>query len=200
MARPLFLPRYFILCLPALLLLAASGVCRPGSFWTTALATLVLVVLSLAGTFSYYQHDFENTQREDWRAAARYILINAQPGDAIVFHIPMGRMPYEYYRSVLGIVSFTPVVLYPSHGEQIVFRDFVEKPAYDQIEHSLPQYRRVWLVLSHTEDRSGPDETTIHLAGLVAAGHPDAEAHDFHGLAVALYRGHDPNLGFEGHK
>ena len=189
LARPLFLPRYFILCLPALLLIAAAGLCRIRSPWIVALATLVCVVLSLQGTASYYQRDFENTPREDWRAASQYILTNAQPGDAMVFHIAMGRMPYEYYLSLQPAPSSSPVVLYPSHGDRIVFRDFVEKPSYDQIGHGLSKYRRVWLVLSHAEDASGPDETSIHLARLIAGGHGDADAHDFNGLKVVLYRG-----------
>jgi mannosyltransferase len=188
LARPLFLPRYFILCLPALLLLAAARLSRIRHPWIMAFATLLFVVLSIQGTASYYRQDFEDTNREDWRAASQYILTNAHPGDAIVFHIPMGRMPYEYYLSLQNTISTYPIVLYPSHGDQIDFRDFVEKPSYDQLEHSLPKYERVWLVLSHAGP-SGRDETSITVARLIAASHSRVDPHDFTGLEVILYSG-----------
>ncbi len=189
MARPLFLPRYFILCLPALILLAAAGISRIRSSWIVTTAALVFVVLSLQGTAAYYQHDFEDVQRENWRAASQYILANARPGDALVFHIPMGRMPYEYYHSLQEMPSVSPIVLYPSHGGHIVFLDFVEKPSYEEIGNALPQYRRVWLILSHTDSPSGPDDTSLALARLIAASHHSVDPHDFNGLEVVLYSG-----------
>ena len=67
-------------------------------------------------------------QRDDWRHATKYLLSHAEPGDALLFHVPMGRMPYEFYVSVLGAPSSAPLVLYPHHGDRITFLDFVEKP------------------------------------------------------------------------
>jgi mannosyltransferase len=189
-ARPLFLPRYFILCLPALVLLAAAGISRIRNRWIVVVATLIVVTLSIQGTASYYRRDFEDTDREDWRRASQYILANAQPGDAILFHVPMGRMPYEYYLSLQGTISKTPIVLYPSHGGQIDFRDFVEKPSYDQLEHSLPKYERVWLVLSHAGP-SGQDDTSMTLERLIAASHRGFNPRDFSGLEVFLYDEND---------
>jgi mannosyltransferase len=186
-ARPLFLQRYFILCLPALLLLAAAGLSRIRSPWLLALAALVLAALSVQGTESYYRHDFENAQRDNWRGASQYILANYQPGDALLFHIPMGRMPYEYYHSLQGEAATGPVVLYPSHGPQVVFLDFVEKPSYSQLAQLIPRYRRVWLVLSYAKGPSGPDETAKALTNLIAADHPNPEQHDFTGVDVFLY-------------
>jgi mannosyltransferase len=188
-ARPLFLQRYFILCLPALLLLAAAGLSRIRSQWLLALAVLVVAGLSIQGTEAYYRHDFENAQRDNWRAASQYILANYQPGDALVFHVPMGRMPYEYYHSLQAQASAGPVVLYPSHGPQVVFLDFVEKPSYSQLAQIIPRYRRVWLVLSYAKSPSGPDETSTALTNLIATDHPNVEPHDFTGVGVFLYSG-----------
>jgi mannosyltransferase len=185
-ARPLYLPRYFIMCLPALLLLAAAGLARIRQPWIVALATLLFVILSIQGTASYYRRDFEDTDREDWRGATQYILANARPGDAILFHVPMGRMPYEYYLSLQNTISKNPTVLYPSHGDQIDFRDFVEKPSYDQLGQSLPKYQRVWLVLSHAGP-SGQDDTSMTLERLIAATHHRVDPQDFSGLEVVLY-------------
>jgi mannosyltransferase len=185
--RPLFLPRYFLLCLPALLLLAAAGLGRIRSPWIMTGATLVLVVLSLQGTASYYRQDFEDVERENWRAATEYILTNSRPGDAVMFHVPMGRMPYEYYQSLRPGPAAGPAVLYPSHGDRIGFLDFVEKPSYRLLEGKVSEHRRVWLVLSHAESPSGTDETSSALSQMIAAGHGGVQAHDFAGLEVLLY-------------
>ena len=185
-ARPLFLPRYFFFCLPALVLLAASGLARLRSAWLLAPTFLFFFALSLRGTASYYQQDFD-LQRDDWRAASRYLLTNARPGDALLFHIAMGRMPYEYYHSLLGIAPSDPVVLYPHHADRITFLDFVEKPDYSQLKRSLPQHQRVWLVLSQVEGSSGPDAVASSLENLLRSDYAGAEQRNFPGLQVLLY-------------
>jgi hypothetical protein len=185
--RPLFLPRYFLLCLPALLLVGAAGLGRIRSPWIMRGATLAMVVLSLQGTASYYRQDFEDVERENWRAASDYILTNSRPGDAVLFHVPMGRMPYEYYQSLRPGSAAAPAVLYPSHGDRIGFLDFVEKPSYRLLEGEVSEHRRVWLVLSHAGSPPGSDETSSALAQLIGAGHRDVQARDFAGLEVLLY-------------
>ena len=37
-------------------------------------------------------------------------------------------MPYEFYHSIQESGLPAPAVIYPSHGEQTTFLDFVEKP------------------------------------------------------------------------
>jgi len=185
-ARPLFLPRYFFLCLPALLLLAVMGLARLRSVWLLAPVLLLFLLLSLRGTASYYQQDFD-LQRENWRAASHYLLTHARPGDALVFHIAMGRMPYEYYHSLRGISPSDPAVLYPHHADRITFLDFVEKPDYTQLERSLPQYQRVWLVLSNAHTPSGLDSTPSSLSRLLNAEYRNVEQHEFDDLEIVTY-------------
>src|SRR6202030_4838745 len=91
--RPIFLSRYLMFCLPALLLGVAAGIARlrPASLAWALFAAIS--VLSVQGTLSYYRGDFD-ISREDWRSASAYILDHAQPGDGIFFGT-FGRMPYE---------------------------------------------------------------------------------------------------------
>lgn len=184
--RPLFLPRYFIFCLPALLLLMASGFTRIRSPWLRAPLLILCLALSLQGTSNYYNRDFDN-ERDDWRSASRYILQHAQPGDAILFHVPMGRMPYEYYLS-LSKRPTTPTVLYPYHGPRMTFLDFVEKPDYVHISGELPQYRRLWVVISHAETPSGLDHVAASLLSLAETSHRRAQPMEFKGIDVFLYQ------------
>jgi mannosyltransferase len=185
--KPLFVPRYFIFCLPALLLLVACGITRLRRGALMVPALLFVLILSLPGTAGYYKQDLD-IQRDDWRAATHYLLNHAQPGDALLFHVPMGRMPYEFYHSTQANASGPAVVLYPSHGDRLTFLDFVEKPNDVAIERLLPQHTRAWLVLTYAETPSGlPDARTIELTKLLGSTYSTVEQHDFTGIEILLY-------------
>ncbi len=187
MIKPLFVARYFIFCLPALVLLVAGGLTRLHSDWLVAPALSLMLILSLRGTAAYYKQDID-IQRDDWRDASKYLLGHAEPGDALLFHVPMGRMPYEFYVSVLGSPAPTPLVLYPNHGDRITFLDFVEKPNDTELARLLPQHRRAWLVLTYAETQSGqPDARTIELSKILGNVYPTVEQHDFTGIDIKTY-------------
>ncbi|MGB6679248.1 MAG: glycosyltransferase family 39 protein [Terriglobales bacterium] len=186
LVKPLFVPRYFIFCLPALLLLVACGIARLRPVLMVP-ALLLVLVLSFSGTIGYYKKDVD-IQREDWRAATRYLLDHAQSGDALLFHVPMGRMPYEFYHSVLGATSTAPIVLYPHHGDRVTFLNFVEKPDDARLESFLPEHRRAWLVLTYAETQSGlPDARSIELTNLLGKFYPVVVQRDFPGIEILLY-------------
>ena len=183
--KPLFVARYFIFCLPALVLLVASGLTRLRSNWLIAGFLSVMLILSLRGTAAYYKQDID-IQRDDWRDATKYLLSHAEPGDALLFHVPMGRMPYEFYVSVLGSPAL--LVLYPNHGDRLTFLDFVEKPNDAELARLLPQHRRAWLVLTYAETQAGqPDARTIELSKILGNIYPTVEQHDFIGIDIKTY-------------
>jgi hypothetical protein len=185
LVKPLFVARYFIFCLPALVLLVASGLTLLRSNWLIAAALSLMLILSLRGTAAYYKQDID-IQRDDWRDATNYLLSHAEPGDALLFHVPMGRMPYEFYVSVLG--SPAPLVLYPNHGDRLTFLDFVEKPNDADLALLLPQHRRAWLILTYAETQSGqPDARTIELSKILGNVYPIVEQHDFIGINIKTY-------------
>jgi mannosyltransferase len=187
LAKPLFVARYFIFCLPALLLLVACGVTRLRPAWLMVPAVLFLLAFSLPGTIGSYKHDLD-IQRDDWRAATHFLLDHAEPSDALLFHVPMGRMPYEFYDSVLKPASAAPIVLYPSHGDRVTFLDFVEKPNDAELARSLPQHPRAWLVLTYAETQSGlPDARSIELTKLLGNFYLTVEQHEFPGIEILLY-------------
>jgi mannosyltransferase len=183
--KPLFVPRYFIFCLPALFLLVACGITRLRPAALKAPALLFLLILSFQGTAAYYSQDLD-IQRDDWRAATEYLLNHSQPGDALLFHVPMGRMPYEFYRSLQPLTR--SVVLYPHHADRLTFLDFVEKPNDAELERSFPQHARVWLVLTYAETHSGlPDARSVELTGLLHNFYAAVEQRDFPGIEILLY-------------
>lgn len=166
-ARPLFVPRYFLLCLPALCLLAAVGLSRLRTPILIAPALVLLLGLAFRGDLSYYRDDFD-IKRDDWRAATEYLRTNASASDAIMFHVAMGRMSYEYYKSLDRHVASFPEVVYPNHGSKITFLDFVEKPDYNHVAQEVSHHPRVWLVVAHASNGSTMDATASNLARIAA--------------------------------
>lgn len=190
--RPVFLGRYFVFTLPALVVLAARGITRMSGRWIPPLLLALMLFLSLRGTQSYYAHDFD-IEREDWRNATGYVLANAQPGDAVIFYTVMGRMPYEYYRwNQPG-----PEVLCPRHGDAVSFRDFLGHPQLAILQPSFAQHPRVWLILSHNQRGlgQGPDAATASLAGALANAYAKAQPLEFPGIQVRLYSSAPANGG-----
>jgi 4-amino-4-deoxy-L-arabinose transferase-like glycosyltransferase len=185
-ARPLLVPRYFIFSLPALALLAACGLAAIPSRWPFAAILLLFLGISLRATAAYYQE--RSTSHDDnWRAASQYLLGNARPGDAVVFHVAMGRLPYEHYQSLQNASFQAPTVLYPYHGPQVTFRDFVEKPNYAQLESAIPQHPRVWFVISQASTPFGLDSPAAALSALINDTDRPIEYRDFGGIQVVLY-------------
>jgi len=88
--RPLLVHRYFLVSLPALVLLAAAGICslRPVRLFRSALT--LLVTIALCGDLYYYTYFF----KPDYRGAVTYVVSNAQPHDWVVFTYPP---PVAYY-------------------------------------------------------------------------------------------------------
>ena len=98
--RSLLEGRYFIVALPAVLLLAGAGVVRIASVVSNGrarvvvvAACLVLVVaLVIAPLSSLY-----TAERWDWRGAARWVAQTAKAGDRVTYIDGDGRSPFRFY-------------------------------------------------------------------------------------------------------
>jgi mannosyltransferase len=190
LARPLFLGRYFIFCLPVLVILAAAGLARLRT-WLFAVALAAMLLLSLHGTFSYYDHDFD-LERDGSDAAANYILGHAQPGDAILFHIAEARVPYEFFKSIrasgsIQDVAEGPEIIYPRHGDRLDYRDFTGKPSVEFAQSVGGHYSRIWLVLMSNENSGHPDATTLMLNQVLGESFPHVERAQFPQVEVRFY-------------
>jgi mannosyltransferase len=149
MVRPVFLPRYLIIALPPLVILAAVGMSSLPTRPLQVLAVAVLVGLTAPWLLSYYQADYK--QGEDWRRGVAYVLAGHEAGDEVVFLSRFGRHPFEYYsRSYPDQAALTP--LYPSvmWGRYTpVLEDRQLEPMAAVITR-LHEGRRVWVVLLWT--------------------------------------------------
>lgn len=166
--KPMFVPRYLIVCLPPLVLLAAVGFSQINHRGLLALGLTLVVALGLRGDYYYYTR----ATLEDFRGTTRHILTRAQPGDAVLFIAEYVRAPFEYYRSRLPRTA-------ASEGIVILPRDVSDG------RKDLPQlYDRVWLFLSHDEYFPTVEQSIV--ASLVTRYHT-MEEQAFNGVRVRLY-------------
>ena len=191
LARPIFLGRYFIFCLPALIILAAAGLANLRKSWMVAACLAAMLLLSLQGTFSYYDRDFD-LERDGSEAAANYIYDHAQAGDAILFHIAEGRIPYEFFGSLRAEGSASgrasgPEIIFPRHGDRLDYRDVTGKPTEEFLRSVPGKHARVWVVLMSNGAPGHPDATTMMLDQTLGESFPQMKALQFPQVEVRLY-------------
>jgi mannosyltransferase len=191
LARPVFLARYFIFCLPALIILAAAGVAALRKNWMMGACLAVMLLLSLQGTFSYYDRDFD-LERDGSEAAATYVYDHAQPGDAILFHIAEARIPYEFFLSLRntrdpGSVPAGPEIVFPRHGDHLDYRDVTGNPTSEFLRSVPDKYSRVWVVLISNGTPGHSDASTLMLNQILRESFQQKEAVQFPQVEVRLY-------------
>ena len=194
-ARPVFLPRYMIFCIPALILLVAAGLASIGPNWLSAALAGLVVVLSAQFVPFVYSHDFDD-ERDASVAAANMILDHAHPADALVFHIAEARIPYEFVRSLRSgqntaspafAGSIGPEVIFPHHGPGLSYQDFTGKPTAELLQKELPDHSRVWVMLMNNGGVEKPDPTTIMLTQVLPEMFPRMQRWQLARVEVRLY-------------
>jgi mannosyltransferase len=194
-ARPVFLPRYMIFCLPALLILVAAGLERIRQPWLLAAVLAVILLFSLQGVFFVYVHDYDN-DRDAAGAATDFVLDHTQSGDAILFYIPATRLPYEFFRSQRAgqntaspnfTTSFSPEIIFPSHGPGLDYRDFTGKPMADFLHTAPATHARVWVMLMNNQPPWSTDPTTAMLTQTLSAQFPNVKRWQFPKVELRLY-------------
>ena len=179
--KPVFVDRFLIVCLPALVLLAAVGLSQLPQRWILAGCLAVLLSLSLRRVPWYGA----GAKKEDWRGATAYVLSHASQQDALVFFTSYGRLGFDYYsRHANGgcKVAF-PATLDPAGSTRV--------DPQDSLLASLPaNYDQVWLLVRFNDldptlrQRDRTIETTL------AGEYSDEKEQDFHGVRVLEYSKH----------
>ncbi len=192
LAKPVFYDRYLIFCLPAFVILAAAGLARLQPAWLLAPVLTGVLLLSLQGVFYVYGHDFDN-ERDAAGAATDFILDHSQPGDAIIFHIPQIRVPYEFFRTQRAegnrslAARLGPEIIYPhASPEGLDFRDFKAKLSADLLTRIAPGHPRVWVVLMYNGP-ANPDPTAVLLTKTMPEWFPHLQSWQFTRVEVRLY-------------
>lgn len=194
-ARPVFLARYMIFCLPAFLILAAAGLARLRQAWLLGTTWTAILFLGCQGISFVYAHDFDD-ERDASGAATNVILDQARPGDAILFHIAETRIPYEFFRSLRAGVDTAspsysgrlgPEITFPHHDTGLDYRDFTGKPTADLVRSVSAAHPRVWVMLMDNGPAGKPDSTTEMLIKTLPESFPRWQIWQFAKVEVRLY-------------
>ncbi|MDO8209861.1 glycosyltransferase family 39 protein [Conexibacter sp. CPCC 206217] len=184
--RPLFVPKYFIVCLPAALLLVAMLIDRIRARQLALGLVGLIVVVSLAADLRWYR----TGQEEDWRHATAYVVDSAQPGDGVMFYPPYVRIPFALYLDRDSTRDRAPPPVYPSAGftgDEIRY-DYYIPITENAVARAAAGYRQIYLVTSHTFLNGEADpgyEATVD--GLRAAGFSEGPSRHFTGVDVVRY-------------
>lgn len=143
-ARPVFAPRYFMISLPAWIMLAAAGIASQRSRLLIGVLAVAVASSGLEGVRNYYRADFD-IGRNDVRSATNYILDHAQPHDGIIFYALSTRFPYDYYASH-SKAETKPEILYPGNNSGVVWRDFMGVPSAARVPGFVQGHERIWVV------------------------------------------------------
>ena len=194
-ARPVFLPRYMIFCIPALMILTAAGIGSIRPIWLGAVVAVAVLLLSVRSVPFVYSHDFDS-ERDGSIAASGFILDHSLPNDAVVFHIAETRIPYEYVRSLRSGQNTAspqfnghlgPEIVFPNHGPGLNYRDFTGKPSPEFLRNELPRYSNVWVMLMNNGTLDKPDPTTVMLSEALPQMFPRVQSWQFAKVELRLY-------------
>jgi hypothetical protein len=147
--KPMFVDRYLLVALPGLILLVGAALTlRPR--WLGAAAVVVVFAFSARGLVFW----FDEYKKEDWRTAARTVLEQSRPGDAIAFVAFSVRVPFEYYLRQFG--GLPPgVTLIELASTPYYYGGVMPPPNLPLIRSFDEKHPRVWLVQSHTRRPAG---------------------------------------------
>ena len=140
----MYIDRYFMVVLPALAFVIASGWANaPRAAWRLALvAVMVGGVGNVADALSHEQH-----QREDWRGAAQYVAAAYQPDDYFVVDRAVTMTAFRRYfadeRASTHVLQLTETEAPPPPAEEVGERFWVLYRTPDENIHqllSLPEF------------------------------------------------------------
>ncbi len=158
--KPIFVPRYLVLALPAWALLCAAGIGALRSGRAQATAALAMVVLSVAGLPAVYR----DRVNADWRSAVALIAARARQGDTVVVYAPFARTPFDYYAAEQPALRRLARPLFPASawGRFDLEREQAAVP--DPSALAAQAGARVWLITAHVPEPALRDELSDALA------------------------------------
>ena len=143
--RPAFEPRFMIPCVPPLVLLVADAATQIRSKVLFLATLMVLLGLSLDGTDSYLRGRADVEHTDDWRDATRYVLSQAEAGDAVLFSYSEERIAFDEYQQLLHM-NGSPIHEFPEQTDLELLALRPSRPGADVLDNIAAGYRRVWVI------------------------------------------------------
>jgi mannosyltransferase len=150
---PAFEARFLICCVPPLVLLVADAVTRIRSQVLFAVTLMILLGLSLSGTYSYYRGRADAEHTDDWRDATRYILSQAEAGDAVLFSYSEERLAFDEYQRQFHATG-SPIHEFPEDTDLELLTLRPSRPSAELLDNIVAGYRRVWVISAFQPNRA----------------------------------------------
>ena len=181
--QPLFIPRYFIVVLPAFSLLMASGITlfreRAGA---VPIAAAIVIAVGVPAVWSLY----DDAGRQDWRRAIAAVTADWQPGDAIVLDPTYYLPSVDHYISRQMPAASRPVPVY-GDDEQGVYDDRTDIVTYRVVSYPEVNADRVWFITTPSRVGTPREPDAQDLAGFdLLPGWSAERSWELQGLVVRL--------------
>ncbi len=172
--KPIYVDRYFIVCLPAFLILLSVALLRMPSRAMAAALLLAIVFIEFQTIRSYEG----NLVKEDWRDVTDYVLSQRKQSDGILFHMDWGQRPFEYYARLRGN---------PWDADSVLLSDADSSGASPNL---LPtkrtRYPRTWLIQTRPIG-SQPSASDAEVRNELEKENQEISERSFRGVDVTLY-------------
>jgi len=189
--KPILAPRYLLVCLPFVIVLAASGVDR-----IKATSWRGLLGFALVATALYWDgYHFVKEQRADWRSVTQFVVANAQAGDAIVIYGPYQAPTVAYYRRRFDERGRFPIQIYPLLRDPRSEVGFKPRPAVqgfdqqlvDTIESLGGEHARLWVVTHSAKPNSRQESFLSRVRNEALCKYRQHDERSFERVQVTLY-------------
>jgi mannosyltransferase len=150
---PVFEARFLIFCVPPLVLLVADALTRTRSNILFSTTLMILVGLSLSGTYSYYRGRSDAEHTDNWRDATRYVLSHAEVGDAVLFYYSEERLAFDEYQRWFHMTD-SPIREFPEQTELELLTLRPSRPSVELLNSLVSRYKRVWVISALQPNRA----------------------------------------------
>jgi 4-amino-4-deoxy-L-arabinose transferase-like glycosyltransferase len=182
-AQPIFIARYLIVSLPALLIAMGVGLASMTPRWVGVVLATLAVLLSARTVWNAY-HD--PLAKENWRGAASFLQSHARPGDGLVAYPADVRIPLDYYLAREGGSSALGVVYPDLSWSAGVATEELPQPTTSGLAAAEKPFRRIWVIQPQSLLVSSEEESARRVASSVR-NRPLLHEWDFVRVSVELY-------------
>jgi mannosyltransferase len=169
-SRSMLVARYFLVSLPAFVLLVVFACSRLR--WRPAMAGAygLVLVLSLVPSIAWYT----TPASADWRSLTKFVATEAGPSDRVAFYHPYQQRTFDYYVRRLDLGEDAPALLGPG-----------ELAAAEASSDGAARPQRIWLVLDYPYTGVTPPALATFLDELEAARYrPWGKDKTFQGVRI----------------
>ncbi len=145
--KPVFVDRYLIVALPAVVLGVSAGFGAMASRRLAAGLLFITIVATVSQTVVLHA----TRDHDDWRSATAYLVDRARVGDGIAFHRPFGKVPWGYYvEQMPGEAVPDPLLpLFDWRRDDLSNPRWVDPAA---LRLASRDHDRIWILVSQAPD------------------------------------------------